>query len=62
MDGFLTSGEFSLLLGGSSLSGVYPMRDRLSIMSVFISISSFLEWVGRGGLSVSEGKTNLTVL
>ena len=46
MDGFLASGEFSLSLGGSSFSGVHPVRDRSSIMSVFnIIISSFLCWV-----------------
>ena len=39
------------------------MRDISSIMAVFVSISSFSEWVVKwGGLSVSGGETNRTVL
>ena len=39
------------------------MRDISSIMAVFVSISSFSEWVVEwGGLSVSGGETNCTVL
>ena len=57
IDGFLTSGEFSLLLRGSTLSGVHPMRDRSSIMVVLISIASFSEQVVEwGGLSVAGGE------
>ena len=63
MDGFLTSVEFSLSLGGSSLSGVHPMRDRSYIMSVFnIIISSFLGWVVEVGLAIAGVETNRTVL